>query len=149
MEIIKFNEIMPTKSNINLVALPIIKSIEDGNFNILEFQVKARFLIEVLNNALKNTKDDAIKDVEKGNTNYLGAKLEIVETGTKYEYSTNQDWQELENQIIYLKKAQKEIEDLIKIATKKEVAIVNPNTGETIMPVVKTSETNLKITLGK
>jgi hypothetical protein len=149
MEIIKFNEIMPTKSNINLVALPIIKSIEDGNFNVLEFQVKARFLIEVLNNALKNTKDDAIKDVQKGTTNYLGAKLEIIETGTKYEYSTNQDWQELENQIIYLKKAQKEIEDLIKIATKKEVAIVNPNTGETIMPVVKQSETNLKITLEK
>lgn len=149
MEIIKFNEIMPTKSNINLVALPIIKSIEDGNFNVLEFQVKAKFLIEVLNNALKKTREDAIRDVEKGNTNYLGAKLEIVETGTKYEYSTNQDWQELENQIIYLKKAQKEIEDLIKIATKKEVAIVNPNTGETIMPVVKQSETNLKITLGK
>ena len=149
MEIIKFNEIMPTKSNIDLVALPIIKSIEDGNFNVLEFQVKARFLIEVLNNALKNTKDDAIKDVQKGTTNYLGAKLEIIETGTKYEYSTNQDWQELENQIIYLKKAQKEIEDLIKIATKKEVAIVNPNTGETIMPVVKQSETNLKITLEK
>lgn len=149
MEIIKFNEIMPTKSNINLVALPIIKSIEDGNFNVLEFQVKARFLIEVLNNALKKTREDAIRDVEKGNTNYLGAKLEIVETGTKYEYSTNQDWQELENQIIYLKKAQKEIEDLIKIATKKEVAIVNPNTGETIMPVVKQSETNLKITLEK
>lgn len=149
MEIIKFNEIMPTKSNINLVALPIIKSIEDGNFNVLEFQVKAKFLIEVLNNALKKTREYAIRDVEKGNTNYLGAKLEIVETGTKYEYSTNQDWQELENQIIYLKKAQKEIEDLIKIATKKEVAIVNPNTGETIMPVVKQSETNLKITLGK
>lgn len=149
MEIIKFNEIMPTKSNINLVALPIIKSIEDGNFNVLEFQVKARFLIEVLNNALKNTKDDAIKDVQKGTTNYLGAKLEIAETGTKYEYSTNQDWQELENKIVELKKQQKEIEDLIKIATKKGVAIVNPNTGETIMPVVKQSETNLKITLGK
>lgn len=149
MEIIKFNEIMPTKSNINLVALPIIKSIEDGNFNVLEFQVKARFLIEVLNNALKNTKDDAIKDIQKGTTNYLGAKLEIAETGTKYEYSTNQDWQELENKIVELKKQQKEIEDLIKIATKKGVAIVNPNTGETIMPVVKQSETNLKITLGK
>ena len=119
MEIIKFNEIMPTKSNIDLVALPIIKSIEDGNFNVLEFQVKARFLIEVLNNALKNTKDDAIKDVQKGTTNYLGAKLEIIETGTKYEYSTNQDWQELENKIVELKKQQKEIEDLIKIATKK------------------------------
>lgn len=149
MEIIKFNEIMPTKSNIDLVAQPIIKNIEDGNSNVLEFQVKAKFLIEVLNNALKKTKDDAIKDVQKGTTNYLGAKLEIIETGTKYEYSTNKDWQELENKIVELKKQQKEIEDLIKIATKKGVAIVNPNTGETIMPVVKTSETNLKITLGK
>lgn len=149
MEIIKFNEIMPTKSNIDLVAQPIIKNIEDGNFNVLEFQVKAKFLIEVLNNALKKTREDAIRDVEKGNTNYLGAKLEIAETGTKYEYSTNQDWQELENKIVELKKQQKEIEDLIKIATKKGVAIVNPTTGETIMPVKKESTSSYKVTLGK
>lgn len=149
MEIIKFNEIMPTKSAIDIVAEPIVQQVIDGNFNPLEFQVKAKFIVEVLNNALKQTKELAIQECEKGTKELYGAKIEIVETGTKYDYKSNELWQELEIQKDAIIKAQKEIEDLIKIATKKGVAITNPETGETIMPVQKSSDTGIKITLGK
>lgn len=135
-------ELMPTKSNIDVVAQNILQPINDGIMDKHEVLVRGKFIIECINKALKQ-----IEVTES--TTYLGSKIEVVEAGTKYNYSENELWSELENEKEPIIKAQKELEELIKIATKKGVAISNPETGETILPVLKTSTTSLKITLGK
>jgi len=134
-------ELMPIKSNIDIVVQNILKPIKDGIMDKHEVLVRGKFLIECINKALKQ-----IEVTES--TTYLGSKIEVVEAGTKYNYSENELWSELENEKEPIIKAQKELEELIKIATKKGVAISNPETGETILPVLKTSTTSLKITLG-
>ena len=92
--------------------------------------------------------DDLIKAIGNGTTLY-GAKVEVAESGVKYDYSTNEQWKELESQIKPLKEAQKAIEDQIKMATKVGKSFVDENTGELISPVTKTSTTTPKITLSK
>ena len=52
-QLINIKEIMPTKSNIELVANQIIQPLEDGDMNKLEFVVKIKFIEEVIKTAIK------------------------------------------------------------------------------------------------
>ena len=52
-QLINIKDIMPTKSNIELVANQIIQPLEDGDMNKLEFVVKIKFIEEVIKTAIK------------------------------------------------------------------------------------------------
>lgn len=74
------------------------------------------------------------------------AKIELAETGVKYDYSgcNLEEWKTLDNQIKLLASKKKGIEDYLK--SLKEQTI-NETTGELINPPVKTSQSSFKITL--
>ena len=148
MEIININEIVPTKSNIELVATSLTSNVIDGNINPLEFLVKCKFLEEVLKDAQKKVKNIALDKIDKSDS-ILGAKIEVAETGTKYYYEECYQWNDINEKIEPLLELQKKIEDDIKIATKLGKVIADGETGEVISPVTKKSTTSLKITLGK
>lgn len=151
MEIItikELGELTPSKANIEVVSKQLADTVKQGNADPIEFAIRLKFISECLDASMALIKDDLIKAIGNGTTLY-GAKLELAESGVKYDYASNEQWKELESQIKPFKQAQKEIEDQIKMATKIGKSIVDESTGELISPVTKTSTTTSKITLSK
>ena len=151
MEIItikELGELTPSKANIEVVSKHLAETVKHGNAAPLEFAIRLKFIKECLDASMALIQDDLIKAIGNGTTLY-GAKVEVAESGVKYDYSANEQWSELESQIKPLKEAQKAIEDQIKMATKVGKSFVDESTGELISPVTKTSTTTPKITLSK
>lgn len=151
MEIItikELGELTPSKANIEVVSKQLADTVKQGNADPIEFAIRLKFISECLDASMALIKDDLIKAIGNGTTLY-GAKLELAESGVKYDYASNEQWKELESQIKPFKQAQKEIEEQIKMATKIGKSIVDESTGELISPVTKTSTTTSKITLSK
>ncbi len=149
MEIIKKIEAtMPVKSNVDVLANELTDGVTSGNVNPLEFLVKIEFLTKVLEQAKKQVKDLAVQSLSS-NESLFGAKIELAETGVKYDYSQSESWQSIKAQIEPLETELKAIEEQIKMATKIGKSFVDETTGEVIAPVQKTSTTGIKITLGK
>lgn len=152
MELLTFQEIgtlTPTKSNIEVVSQQLAGTVKNGHADPLEFSIRCKFAIEVLSAALDSVKDDALRNVDK-ETTLLGAKIEVAESGVKYDYTQNETWRNIDMQLKPLLALKKEIEDKVKMATKIGNSIIDENTGEVIAsPVKKESTTVLKITLGK
>lgn len=145
----QLGNLTPTKTNIEVVTKELTEPLINGNIDPIEFAVRCQFAIDVLTNSLKIAKEHALNKVDK-ETTMLGAKVEVSEAGTKYDYSKNEIWQNVELQLLPLLKEKKEIEDKIKMATKIGQSIIDESSGEIIAsPATKTSTTTLKITLGK
>ena len=149
MEIIKKIETtMPVKANIDSLANELTDGVASGFVNPLEFLVKIEFLTKVLEQAKKQVKDLAVQSLSS-NESLFGAKIELAETGVKYDYSQSESWQSIKAQIEPLETELKAIEEQIKMATKIGKSFVDESTGELISPVQKTSTASIKITLGK
>ena len=148
MQEIQVNEITkltPTKTNVLVVANEMIEPILNGEVDAIEFSVRCQFAINVLTEAMKIAKDSSKLDVKSV---VLGATVEVVETGTKYDYSSNEIWKSIEAELAPILARKKDIEDKIKMATKINSDILQ---GDEIIasPVTKKSTTSIKITLGK
>ena len=143
-QLINIKEIMPTKSNIELVANQIIQPLEDGDMNKLEFVVKIKFIEEVIKTAIKKVE----LNISQPESIY-GAKIEPAETGVKYNYLQSEKWCEISEKIKPFSDELKYIEEQIKLATKIGKSIVDESTGEMISPVEKTSTSGYKVTLAK
>ena len=77
-----------------------------------------------------------------------GARIELCETGVRYDYSNNGEWRRLEEQINELQMQKKTLEEqLRKIGTGK--IIVDEETGEMIEGACKSSKSGYRITLAK
>jgi hypothetical protein len=148
MQEIQVNEITkltPTKTNVLVVANEMIEPILNGEVDAIEFSVRCQFAINVLTEAMKIAKDSSKLDVKSV---VLGATVEVVETGTKYDYSSNEIWKSIEAELAPILARKKDIEDKIKMATKINSDILQ---GDEIIasPVTKESTTSIKITLAK
>ncbi len=148
MQEIQVNEITkltPTKTNVLVVANEMIEPILNGEVDAIEFSVRCQFAINVLTEAMKIAKDSSKLDVKSV---VLGATVEVVETVTKYDYSSNEIWKSIEAELAPILARKKDIEDKIKMATKINSDILQ---GDEIIasPVTKESTTSIKITLGK
>lgn len=148
MQEIQVNDITkltPTKTNVLVVANEMTEPILNGEVDAIEFIVRCQFAINVLAEAMKITKDSSKLD---GKAVVLGATVEVVETGTKYDYSSNEIWKSIEAELAPILARKKDIEDKIKMATKINSDILQ---GDEIIasPVKKESTTSIKITLGK
>lgn len=152
MELITIQELgtlTPTKTNIEVVSQQLASIFKNGNADPIEFAIRCKFAIEALEASLELVKEDVLKKIDK-ETIMFGAKVESAETGTKYDYSGNETWQNIDKQLKPLLGLKKEIEDKIKMATKINQSIIDENSGEIIAsPVKKESTTSIKITLGK
>lgn len=144
----ELGELTPSKANIEVVSNQLAETVKNGNADPIEFAIRLKFIKECLDASMALIQDDLIKAIGNSTTLY-GAKVEVAESGVKYDYASNEQWKELESKIKPLKEAQKSIEEQIKMATKVGKSFVDESTGELISPVSKTSTTTVKITLSK
>jgi len=145
IEVKEITKLTPTKTNVLVVAQEMTEPSINGDVDAIEFSVRCQFGINVLTEAMKIAKDSSKLDVKSV---VLGATVEVVETGTKYNYSSNEIWKSIEAELAPILARKKDIEDKIKMATKINSDILQ---GDEIIasPVTKESTTSIKITLGK
>lgn len=86
-------------------------------------------------------------------TSTSGAKIELAETGTKYDFEVCCDTEHdlLESQLNGITEQLKKRKDFLKTVPAEGLTVVNPLSGEveTIYPPSKTSTSSYKITLAK
>lgn len=147
MELIKiFTDVLPTKENVEILANQIILPIVDGEINEIDFLVKSEFILQVV----KNVQDKVKKSSNLINKMTLfGATIEPVEAGTKYNYKSNQTYNEIKAKIEPLEIKLKALEEKIKMATKLNTNLMDDDGTITASPVERTSTSTIKITLGK
>ena len=81
-------------------------------------------------------------------TTNSGARIEICEAGVSYDYSSNGEWRELDEQIKILSEHRKSIEEKLRKLAPGRIA-VDPETGEVLEGPIKTSKSTYRITLSK
>ena len=148
---------LATAANVKAVSERIIDAVYDGEIDPLKMQVFFS-AVEKVGKAVKDgirdlSVDEIIKRSNDGKAlGVAGARLEIAETGVKYDYSVIPSWQNVQRKIDALKELQKQIEGKAKFASDKSPYIdCDTETGEQteITAIPKTSTTNVKVTLGK
>jgi hypothetical protein len=147
LDITSLDGLEPTKTNIEKVSTSLSSLVSDGHIDPIEFAIRIEFITKCLDEAKKKMLDIAI-DAVKTKTTYLGAEIEVIESGIKYDYKANGNWSQIEASLIPLREAQKLIENDIKMATKLGKSILD---GDEIVasPVKKESKTTIKISLPK
>ncbi|MGZ3938804.1 MAG: hypothetical protein ACXVLT_09015 [Flavisolibacter sp.] len=75
-----------------------------------------------------------------------GARVEVCEAGVMYNYSSNGEWRELDQQIRRLTEQRKELEEKLRRLAPGRMT-VDPETGEVWEGPVKTSKSTYRITL--
>ena len=81
-------------------------------------------------------------------TTNSGARIEVCEAGVTYDYSSNGEWRELDQQIKMLTDQRKSVEEKLRKLTPGRMA-VDPETGEVLEGPLKTSKSTYRITLSK
>lgn len=110
---------------------------------------------EVFGNQYKDGDKDFRKSIMeeiaqngKEMTTARGVKFELAETGTKYDYSLNPEWVDLDRQAREATEKRKALEERLKVIPAGKV-LVDQDTGETLIGPGKTSNSSFKITLPK
>jgi len=138
LQTINIGEIKPTKFGIDLLASSIAEDVNEGKVNALDAAIQ----ISALENFIKSLKEKIGEQVMNELSKHPKSKAElngvlVTEFNSiKYDYSGNNDWTELEEQIKQLNAKKKEVEDFEKSYYKGNLAI-------------KSSVTTYKITLPK
>ena len=144
-----------SKANREELAIQIVEAIDAGELNPLDihYQVKAMEDFIKMLTANSRYKDAVLTEAMKHGKSFQfnGSKMEIKETGVKYDYSKCGDpnWQLLEDQISELKDKQKAVEAHLKVLPAEGIEVLNAESGEVIkmFPPVKTSTTSIAVTL--
>jgi hypothetical protein len=81
-------------------------------------------------------------------TTNSGARIEVCEAGVSYDYSSNGEWRELDEQLRILNEHKKAVEEKLRKLAPGRMA-VDPETGEVLEGPLKTSKSTYRITLSK
>lgn len=144
-----------SKANREELAIQIVEAMDAGELNPLDihYQVKAmEDFIKVLTSNSRYKDYVLTEGMKHGKSfEFNGSKMEIKETGVKYDYSKcgDQEWSAIEIEINRRKELQKEREKFLKSLPAEGVEIVSNETGEVIKvyPPSKTSTTSIAVTL--
>ena len=124
--------------------------IEEGADKLMALAVSSKLalFLKILDDELMNP---ALNDMDKwqgGKAEMIGMKLELAETGVKYDYSLNAKWNEITAEIDALNEKRKKMEAFIKTLETMKTE-VDPVTGEMIewVPAPKSSTTTIKRTI--
>lgn len=148
----KLLESISGKSHVNALIESLTFNVSEGITNPLEFRVKAKMLIEALEQSIKLTNDDAMTEHMKHGkrAEMFGAVVDSVETGVRYNYDETGDrvWQQLDELVKEYTEKKKNREMFLR-SLNQPMHFVDDITGEmyTINPPIKTSSTTLKITM--
>jgi hypothetical protein len=104
--------------------------------------------VDLVRDEIKRNSEDGKSCLTK-----YGTKLELAETGTKYDFTAcgDPEWEDLEKQSKELDTKKKEREKFLKTIGDKGLIITDEETGETkkLFPPIKTSTSSYKQTLFK
>jgi len=157
MEIIKTTEELLSnlsgKESMRTLSEALSSNVEFGLTNPLEFRIKAKILIESLQNAIKQTEESCMTELDKysnGKADVFGSRAERVEAGVTYDFSecNHPRYNDILWQMEALEEEKKAIETFLKSLTGR-MQLVDEETGsiEIIFPPIKKSKTTIKITL--
>lgn len=138
-----------TKSNLSNMASGVIHNVLNGNTDALHEYIKAKALSEMASMMVDGLKEVALAEADKyaGQENIFGCKVVVKSTPTSYEFSHDDEWRIINDNIEALKTKLKERETQMIEAT-KYAELVNTS-GEVIPPaeVKKQGGTTLSITI--
>jgi len=151
IELLKSN--LGTKKQVKLFVQEIKDSIIEGNINPLTASIQLKAIEDIIKGLRndKEIKEYTLEEAEKyGNKSFedFGAKIDIKELGTKYNYKSCGDsaWEKLDKTIIDTIKLKKDREEILK-KLKPEMKLADAETGELLLMPEKTSTTGISITL--
>ena len=147
---------MPSsKDSLELFAHKTIEAVNSGDVNALELKAQLKWIEKAIELIDKGTKDAQLREFAKYGkvASVNGFTIEVMEAGTKYDYSGCGDieWETLTDTIATANAKRMNREKFLK-ALSRPTAITDEFTeGETLLikPPVKSSTTSLKFTMNK
>jgi hypothetical protein len=147
---IKLQDLKPTKSDIKIASDILIQQVSDGEINAIDVAIQLKVMEEFIKDAREKLNEFTIGELYKypsGKTSIYDTKVEVAETGVKYDYSADSVWVELKGQSELASAILKSREEMLKkIPTGSQLVDAD---GEVITGPTKTSTTSYKITLAK
>jgi hypothetical protein len=137
-------------------ALSVISEIESGNIDPLKVHLQVKCMEDIIKLLNSNTiyKSSVLESAQKygqKSFDYMNSKIEIKETGVKYDYSQCGDviLDKLNWQAENLAKDIKARETILKAVSEKGMIMTDTETGEsfTVYPPSKSSTTSIAVTL--
>lgn len=125
-----------TKSEIQEKAVNTVEAVNEGHVNSIDVFTQVRAVKEVADAILDGIKETVIDDVERLHADereYRGIKLELANGRTKYDFSHDEEWVNLQEELSEIKDRIKSREKLM-IDAIKYSGVVDKDTGEEIQP---------------
>ena len=107
-----------SKSGFAKVASQVIEPVMAGSVDALQTFIKAKGLLEIATVILEGVKEEALNEAAKYSKEdkVLGCGFLVKSVANTYDYSNNEEWSIINEQINELKALQKEIEKKMVIA---------------------------------
>lgn len=107
-----------SKSGFAKVASQVIEPVMSGSVDALQTFIKAKGLLEIATVILEGVKEEALNEAAKYSKEdkVLGCGFLVKSVANTYDYSNNEEWSIINEQINELKALQKEIEKKMVIA---------------------------------
>lgn len=148
---------LATSAAVKAVSERVINALNEGEGDPLKVQIFLTAVEKVAKMVKDGIRELCVDAVESRADNaksmtLAGARIEITETGVKYDYSVIPSWQNVQRKIDALKELQKQIEGKAKFASEQSPYIdCDTETGEQteIIAIPRTSTTAVKVTIGK
>lgn len=149
-----FNQDLMSRDGIKKLSDAIVQSLDDGNFNPLDFKLAAKGFEKLMEAVKKPIDKAAMTEAEKysaKNFTYKGADIQVSENlGVSYDYSgcNHPEYVRVLEEFNAIAKRKKEIEAQLQ-ATKHSFTMIDEDTGEvvTVYPPIKSSSSGIKITI--
>lgn len=130
----------------------LVGEVESGNISALDLHIKLIAMEKSIADVKKRIAEYALSESEKYGSKsfeHLHAKVDVVEVGVKYDYSScgDAEWHEIDDQINSLSEKKKDREKFLKTLTKPLQLVKDDGEGIIVNPPLKTSTTGLKISL--
>lgn len=141
-----------SKEGITKFVDQCVNEIEAGIIDPLHMSIYLKTMEKIVEGIQGKIKSSALSEAEKygKSFDFRGAKIELAELGTKYDFTNCQDkvWEELDKQTKDIAEKKKERETMLK-TVRDSMALVDEETGETwkVFPPIKSSTSGIKITI--
>ncbi len=142
-----------SKSDADVIATQILRSVLDGNSNPLEIEIKLRYLEFLISQVRKHAlmkrevQDEADKYPEKTFDAYGATVTKTQRSDFDYSQCDDSVWNQIIKDILILNDQRKRRETFLKSLGGDSCA-VNEETGELLFPPRKSSSDSLRVTLG-
>lgn len=153
IEQIKGQQIELTKTNVQSFANQIVFEYKTGNKNPFDYLGELEFISQAIDKAKSEIRELLIDELhlysDKTKTKN-GIQFKLKESGVKYDYTSTEKWNALNDEMEQMRSQIKDLETHLK-SLKAKQTMVDESTGELIelFPPIKSSKTTIEITIPK